>query len=501
MESKFKHPFLDIDAYKFVHLHQYPAGTEWLYLTWTPRKSKIEDLTHVVHYGLQGALMEIAEEWHNGFFSRPFAEIEKEYIETGKCLYATTNPDFANNIDTTHLRKVHELGYLPLRFKAVPEGTFVPIGAATFTVENTVPHAYWLPGYFESNLSSRMWMPTLAATLANKKRRILKKYADLSGDPERVFFQCCDFSMRGTSSPESAIRASGGHLTSFAAASTVGVRKYLMTCYDAPPDVTIHTPSTEHSVITSYGQDELATYTHLMTAVHPTGNFSIVADSYDFWGVIDNILPQLKDKIIARNGKTIIRPDSGDPTLILVGDPNSPVESVRKGLVQRMAEIFGTTTNDKGFKVLHPKVGVIYGDLITAPVITAVCEGLMKKGFATTNVNFGVGSKAYQANLRDTFGFAMKATCAKIDGEIRQIFKDPITDVERTKKSQRGMVALVEHPDGRREFIQELTPETEAEVKNNLYQDVFVDGKFTNTQTFADIRERIKKESIKIYGV
>jgi len=341
-----------------------------------------------------------------------------------------------------------------------------------------------------------------SATIADQYKRIILPYAEETGDPKKVLTQCTDFSLRGMTGPEPAYRSAGGHLLSFKTSATVQARPYLMNRYDAPNNVMMATPSTEHSVMCSLGQDEVAAFTHLIT--HPkfyNGILSIVSDSWDFWNVVDNVLPQVKDLIMNRPGKIVIRPDSGDPVKIICGDPEGKTETERKGLIQRLYEIFGgkVNTKGKGYIELPPYIGAVYGDSITPERARQICEHLKQMGFATTNVNFGIGSYTYQYVTRDTFGFAMKQTAGIYNGVFREIFKDPKTDDGNFKKSQKGMVAVVKR-DGDLKLVDGLTPNTEKQVQGNLLETVWENGEFKREHTFDEIRERVAKESQRVYG-
>lgn len=500
LKSISRNPILWTDGYKLCHKDQYPEKTNWVYETWTPRMSRIEGVTHVTFFGLQGALSEIVNSFNEYFFSKPEEEVIGEYEDAIKNIFSVTNPNFAKTHSSDHIRALHRLGYLPIKIKALNEGTLVPIGVPMFTIENTLPDYFWLPGYLETLLSSYIWSPMTAATISDLYKRILTHYARISGDVDKVFTQAGDFSMRGMGSPETAYRTAGGHLLSFGVSATVSVREYLKTFYGAKDDMLVYTPSTEHSVMCSYGEDEVEAFKYLITKVYPSGNISIVSDTYDLWNVVDNILPQLKDIIMNRDGKVVIRPDSGEPVDILCGDASSDRETVRKGIVQRLYEIFGGTTNNKGYIELDPHIGVVYGDSITPDRAKRICDGLVNKGFASTNAILGVGSFTFQYVTRDTFGFALKGTAEEIDGKFKAIQKRPATDTGNFKKSQRGMVAVVYENDDYR-LIDDLNPETVKELGDkNLLVDTFIDGKFVRTQTFEQIREILANESKAVYG-
>lgn len=495
-----KNPILWTDGYKLCHKDQYPANTNWVYETWTARKSRIEGIQHVVFWGLQGALSELTESFNKYFFSKLEEEVIKEYEEAIQEVFSISNPHFVKTYSSSHIAALHRLGYLPIKIKALQEGSLVPIGVPMFTIENTVSDFYWLPGYLETQLSSYIWSPMTAATIANLYKRILTKYAELTSDIAKVETQAGDFSMRGMGSPETAYRTAAGHLLNFKVSATISVREYLKTYYEAQNNILTYTPSTEHSVMCSYGEDELAAFKHLITEVYPSGNISIVSDTYDLWNVVDNILPQLKEIIQQRDGKVIIRPDSGNPVLIICGDDHAKEETVRKGIVERLFEIFGGSINEKGYKELNQHIGVVYGDSITPERANQICERLMNKGYASTNTALGIGSYTYQYVTRDTFGFALKGTAEEIGGVFKAIQKRPATDTGNFKTSQKGMVAVV-FEENEYKLIDNLNPDTTLQIKErNLLQDVYVDGRFIKKQTFQEIKQRLTKESIRVYG-
>lgn len=495
-----KNPILWTDGYKLCHKDQYPAKTNWVYETWTPRMSRIDGISHVVFFGLQGALAEMTHAFDQYFFKQPLETVVAEYEEAIQHVFANTNANFAATHSSAHISALHHLGYLPIKVKAMREGSLVPIGVPMFTIENTHPDFFWLPGYLETQLSAYIWSPMTAATIADRYKRLLTTYAEKTGDVQKVHSQAGDFSMRGMGSPETAYRTAGGHLLSFTVSATLSVRNYLKSYYAANNDVLMYTPSTEHSVMCSYGEREVEAFRHLITEVYPSGNISIVSDTYDLWNVVDQVMPQLKELILARDGKVVIRPDSGDPIHIICGDEDSDRETVRKGIVERLFEIFGGTINSKGYKELDSHVGVVYGDSITVDRAEKICNGLMKKGFASTNTALGIGSYTYQYVTRDTFGFALKGTAEEVDGQFKAIQKRPATDTGNFKKSQKGMVAVIfEDHDYR--LIDDLNPETVKALKDrDLLKDFYIDGEFLFTNTFDEIRNLLKLESNRVYG-
>jgi nicotinamide phosphoribosyltransferase len=501
-------PILSTDHYKFIHKGLFPRGMDWLMATWTPRLSRIDGVNHVVNFGLQGVLAQLTQDFQTGFFDRDIDVVISEIRSEIEATYAKTNPRLAREFDYQPFRQLYELGYLPIVVNALPEGSFVPIRVPMFTVANTADNFGWLVGYIEVILSNRLWQGMTDATIANIYRRIFDRYADETSDtPEFAFLQGGDFSMRGLTDDQAAKRVGAAHLTSFGVTSTVSARPYVRQYYAASSDVNCYAPSVEHAVMCAYGKDEKQAFLALIDPVDgrlPDGNVTIVSDTYDFWRAVDQLLPEIREVILARNGKVSIRPDSGDPVKILCGDGDSDDPTIRKGLVERLFEIFGGATNSKGYKVLDPHIGAVYGDSITPARAEAICSQLRAKGFASTNVVFGIGSYTYQYNTRDTFGFGYKATAAVIDGEFVKIFEDPATDRDKPnafKKSQKGLVAVVRDEADEFQLIDDLTPD-EVELYDNELRPVYYDGQFVkaNLVNFETVRRQVAAESARVYG-
>ncbi len=476
------------DGYKLDHRRQYPTGTSLVYSNWTPRKSRMEGLDEVVFFGLQYFLKKyLIEDFNHHFFSQPKEQVVAKYARR------INNYLGEHSISFDHIEALHDLGYLPIVFKALPEGASVSLRVPMFTMYNTLPEFFWLTNYFETLLSTVIWLPCTAATIAKKYREILSEYAEkTSTAPEFIQWQGHDFSMRGMAGLEAGIIASAGHLLSFTGTDTLPAIDFLEEYYNANSDLELIAGSvaaTEHSVMcmgTTSG--EFDTYKRLITEIYPSGIVSIVSDTWDLWKVLTDIIPALKNEILSRNGKVVIRPDSGDPADILCGNPHGKTEAERKGVVELLWDIFGGTINSKGYKELVPQIGAIYGDSITLKRAEDICRRLMEKGFASTNIVLGIGSYTYQYNTRDTFGFAMKATYGEVNGEGREIFKDPITD-DGTKKSAKGLMKVV-LSEGKYELIDQVSWEEENQGE---LKEVFRDGKMTLETSLAEIRERIGK--------
>lgn len=482
-------PILFTDGYKVDHRSQYPKGTTLVYANLTPRKSRLPGVDSVVFFGLQYAIKHyLIDTFDRYFFARPKAEVVAQYRRR---IEAYLGPDA---ITYEHIEALHDLGYLPLEIRALPEGTRVPVRVPMFTIHNTLPEFFWLTNFLETLLSAAMWLPCTSATTAAEYRRMLDAYARQTGsDPAFVDWQGHDFSFRGMGGVEAALMSGGAHLLSFTGTDTIPAIDFLEMYYGADAERELvggSVPATEHSVMCMGTQDgEIETFRRLIEDVYPRGILSIVSDTWDFWQVIDEFMPQLKSLIMRREGKVVIRPDSGDPVHIICGDPDAPAGSPeQRGAVECLWDTFGGSVTDKGFKVLDPHIGVIYGDSITLARCQAICEGLMAKGFSPTNVVFGIGAFTYQHVTRDTFGFAMKATYGEVRGEGRAIFKEPKTD-DGTKHSARGLLRVDRDAQGQLVLTDNCSWE---EANGGLLEPVFRDGQLLKTCTLAEIRARVR---------
>jgi nicotinic acid phosphoribosyltransferase len=478
----------NVDAYKLGHVKMYQAmgDVTRLYSNWTNRKSRMPGVEKVVHFGLQAHIQRHLMDAFEPFFA--LGTSREVWSLYKRRLIKVLGEEAADTIGTDHIEHLWALGYLPLRFCAVPEGTLVPIGVPSFTVENTHPEFAWLTNYIEPGLSNSIWGPSTSATIAHEYRKVLDAAALQTGaDLGDVALQCHDFSYRGMLGGDGAAASAAGHLLSFEGSDSLPALGWIERYYGGPFELR-SVPATEHSVmslgIAAHG--ELETFRRLLK-LHPTGVISIVADTFDLWKVLTEILPALKDEIMSRDGKLVIRPDSGDPGTILLGDPNSAYSAAYEGVVRLLLEEFGGVENDKGFMELDPHVGVIYGDSITLDRAKNITHGLNRMGFSSTTVTLGVGSFTYQFNTRDTFGSAMKATWAEVDGKGVNLFKDPVTD-DGTKRSAKGRLAVCynENEPGGMRLYEQAWPEIEAQ---SLLQPVWEDGQFLQHQTFQNVRD------------
>ena len=570
---------LACDGYKTSHRKQYSPYTQVIYSTWTPRKSRMEGVNKVVVFGIQYFIKDyLIDSFNETFFNRPKDEVINEFKRIMR--------NYTGDDDASHWEALHDLGYLPLRIDALEEGTLCPIRVPMFTIQNTKPEFYWLTNFIETIMSTEIWKPMTSATIALEYRKILDKWAEKTCDNNlHVSFQGHDFSMRGMAGLDAACSSGAGHLLSFKGTDTIPAILWLEKYYNADCEkeiVGISIPATEHSVaetniieiqdILSKEKPSLQEilllgidtpideewinedvrraaelfYMYRLLNVYPTGTFSYVADTYNLWEVLTEILPKLKDNIMSREGRVVIRPDSGDPCNIICGlnslddymlgqqiiddtktfaqahnlniTKGYNVEDIFegpykeqqfKGVIELLWDTFGGTINSKGYKVLDPHIGCIYGDAITLERAEEICRRLESKGFASSNVVFGIGSYTYNMNTRDTFGFALKTTYGVVNGKELMLYKDPITD-NGEKKSQKGMVSVF-----RDEKFDEIMYKDELNAKDKehylkmadrfknqhrnsewyeMLQPVFIDGVLVRETTLEKVRNRLKEE-------
>ena len=519
-----------LDSYKSSHRKQYSPNTEVVYSTWTPRKSRESDINKVVVFGIQAFIQDYLVELFNQTF---FYRKKEDVIPVIKEIMQ----NYTGDSDTSHWEALHDLGYLPLEIRALPEGTLCPIRVPMATIENTKPEFYWLTNFIETIFSTEVWKPMTSATIALQYRKILDSYAEKTCDNnDHVDYQGHDFSLRGMAGIDAGLSSGAGHLVSFKGSDTIPavfwIEKYYQT-KNINGSVATSIPATEHSVAETNiieleeqfknSEDprleaERAYLGRLLNDVYPSGFFSYVSDTYNLWDVCTKVLPSHKDKIMSRDGRVVVRPDSGDPADILCGyntktffddyggidkpvrlrdESDTPYyNEINKGVIELLWETFGGTVNSKGYKVLDSHIGCLYGDAITLERAKEICERLEKKGFASSNVVLGIGSYTYNMNTRDTFGFALKTTYGVVNGKELLLYKDPITD-DGTKKSQKGRVIVLRDENGDLTYIDNLyKSEWEKRVNNgeDELRTVFKDGKVMNTQSFDMVRATLKHE-------
>ena len=479
-------PMLLCDFYKTVHSDMINPKMTKSMSYYTPRMSRVNRWDKVVMFGLQMFCQTwLIDYFNDNFFALPEDEVVSEYervldASLGKGIYSSEK-----------IRKLHRLGYLPVEIIALPEGELVPIRVPMFGITNTHDDFAWLPQALESLISAEMWYPQITATVGKTYRDIVNKYYGETCDdstPRAKALGAFDF--RGDMCVDAALKAAAGWCMSFVNTATVPAIPYLESmfgCDCTKEPVAYGAVSTEHFVMCSnYAADgdEITFLRRMLTELYPDTSFSCVLDSYDYWNVIDNILPQLHDEILAHNGCMLMRGDSGDC-----------VDVVTK-TVFKLWEQFGGTVNSKGYKVLDPHVKAIYGDSITVQRCEEIYRILKENGFACSNAVLGVGSFSMHCieedNIlkpftRDTFSSCIKACYAEIDGKCYPIFKNPKDG--GFKKSQRGLCFVYRDEDGKLAYRDGYT--SEDIPQGNLLETVFKDGKMLKEYTLSDIRGKL----------
>ncbi|MBQ6695650.1 MAG: nicotinate phosphoribosyltransferase [Lachnospiraceae bacterium] len=481
-------PMLLIDFYKAVHAEMLPKDITKSVSYFTPRMSRVERWDKVVMFGLQGFIKTYLIDYFNQeFFSKPFEEVIGEYKRIMDAALG------AEAYKIEKIEKLHKLGYLPIEIIALPEGALVPMHVPMFGITNTHPEFAWLPQSLESLISAESWHPMIAATVGYTYRQIVNEYYAKTCDdnvPRAKALGAFDF--RGEECTESAIKAGAGWCLSFLNTATVPTIPYLeqmYACDCTKEPVAFGSPSTEHSVMCSnYAMDgdEVTLLKRLLTEIYPNTSFSAVLDSYDYWNVIDNVLPQIKEEIMAHNGCMLMRGDSGECVDVVTQT------------VFKLWDQFGGTVNSKGYKVLDPHVKAIYGDSITIQRCEEIYRILEENGFACSNVALGVGSFSMQCIeedgilkpfTRDTFSSCIKATYCEIADKPYPIFKNPKDG--GFKKSQKGCCVVVKDATGSYTFQDGFTWEEACGDELNELVPVFKDGKLLVEQSLQQVRAQL----------
>lgn len=481
-------PMLLIDFYKAVHAEMLPTKITKSVSYFTPRMSRVRMWNKVVMFGLQGFVKTYLIDYFNErFFERPIDEVISEYerimdASLGKGVYGLQK-----------IKDLHALGYLPIEIWALPEGTKVPMHVPMFCITNTHDDFAWLPQALESLISAEAWHPMLAATVGATYRGIVNKFYDETCDDSVSRNKALgSFDFRGEECTDSAIKAAAGWCLSFVNTATVPVIPYLEKLYNCDctkEPVAFGSPSTEHAVMCSnyaVDGDEITLLKRLLTEIYPDTSFSAVLDSYDYWNVIDNVLPQIKPEIMTHNGCMLMRGDSGDC-----------IEVVTK-TVFKLWDEFGGTINSKGYKVLDPHVKAIYGDSITIQRCERIYEILKDNGFAASNVALGVGSFSFQCVeedgilkpfTRDTFSSCIKATYCEIDHKAYPIFKNPKEG--GFKKSQKGCCLVYKNDNGELYYKDEYTWEEASCNSKQELKAIFRNSELLIDDSLANIRNRL----------
>jgi len=539
------------DSYKLSHKGFMVPGTTKIYSNLTARSAKHLTVLHhrfdnkAVFFGLQSFIKEyLIGEWDRTFFTQP----KKNVISKFKRLIDAYLG--AGAVPMDHFEALHDLGYLPIEIKALPEGSRVNIKVPLLTITNTHPEFAWLTNYLETVMSCELWKPITSATVIYEYRALVNEYAlKTTGSLDFTMFQLHDFSFRGMSGRHDAAINGAAFLLSSCGTDTIPAITLLEEFYNADATkefIATSVPASEHSLACAGTAvaGEFESYVKWITEDYPTGIVSLVSDTYDYYHVLENYLPRLKPYILARPtnaiglSKVVIRPDSGNPADIICGLKLLPGEfktygleddqavlsdivsngyevvkigdtyhrikveqsgvwlkyslhgevsaAEVKGSIELMWEIFGGTTTEQGYKVLDPHIGLIYGDGITLAVAEDVFKRLESKKFASTNVVFGVGSYTMNYNTRDSLGMAVKATYTEVNGKGYELFKDPKTD-SGMKKSARGLLRVEKEGT---DFVlydqQTIEQEQQGELKT-----VFKDGILLVETSLTEIRNRL----------
>ena len=460
-----KNILLNTDSYKVSMFKQYPAGTTGVYSYIESRGGRYDE---TVMFGLQAFIKEYLLE-----------PITQEDIDVANDILTAHGEPF-NKQGWEYILRVHG-GYLPVVIRAVAEGTVVPVKNVLATIENTDPECFWLTTYLETALLRAVWYPTTVATQSWTIRKVILDYLEKTGDPNLIDFKLHDFGARGVSSGESAGIGGAAHLVNFMGSDTISGVLYAREYYGAGV-AGFSIPAAEHSTITSWGRDnEVTAYDNMLTQFAKPGSIvAVVSDSYDIYNAANNLWGEtLREKVVASGATVVIRPDSGDPVL------------VNRRLIEILGEKFGYTTNDKGFKVLN-NVRLIQGDGVNELSIRSILGALMANGWSADNIAFGMGGALLQQLDRDTQKFAMKCSSIMVNGENRDVFKDPITD--EVKKSKKGRVRLWTSGGEFQTSISKPTGWTDRGLGwEEALQTVYQDGALFNEITFEQVRQNSRK--------
>ena len=460
------------DSYKPTHWKQLPKGVTILRSYLESRGGKFDN---TLFYGLQY----IIKEYLQG------KVITLNKINRAKLFWdAHLGPGHFNMDGWLHILEKHN-GHLPVIIKAVPEGSVIPTGNVLLTIENTDPEVPWLTNYLES-LLLQVWYPITVGTLSREIKKVLIDYLVKTSDHDEngirgiVNFMLHDFGFRGTSSVESAGIGASAHIINFRGTDTVEGILLAQEYYNTLDMLAFSIPASEHSTITSWTEPfEVKAFENMLDQF-PTGLVACVSDSFDIiracrdhWGTT------LRDKILNRDGRLVIRPDSGDPVQTL------------KQIFHILWDKFGGTVNKKGFKVIDPHVRVIQGDGVNYESIIEILDMMVEEGFAVENIAFGMGGALLQKVDRDTQKFAIKCSSIVINGEEVEVQKNPIEinefgdRVQSFKKSKAGKLKLILNNNGEYETIQHC-----QDFTGDVLVTIFENGEILKEWTFEEVRER-----------
>lgn len=426
-----------IDSYKLGHGHQLKNEVHSLYTAGIARSSRIYGRRYIFPFLIDTAFSKIKESYMEWAFDKSYSEKKALFDTVSERLGgACSDPRFDELRDY-----IIKKGRLPIRAYSTKEGRAVPLGTPFLSVIATKPFE-WFGTFIETELLSRIWHPTTCLTTAFYIKKLLVHYSlETCDDNSHIPYQAHDFSARGHTSPEAALNASLAHLMLFS--GTDNVNAAIIAEHNGISSSSI--PATEHSVSCSYGpgQGEFE-YLDTMLNLYSNRMVSIVAGTYDYFNFLTVVLASRVETIKQRDFKVVIRPDSGVPENIICGDPSAPVNSPEwLGTIRILDNLFGSTVNKKGYKVLNPVIGCIYGDGINIENINRILRRLASMGYASSNIVFGIGAYTYQGVTRGTYNFDYKTSYYETkDGSGVSLVKDPKTDP--SKRSQEGLIGFAE---------------------------------------------------------
>lgn len=455
---------IDTDSYKVSHYLQYPPETTRVFAYLESRGSE-RDYAETVFFGLQYVLQ--------NYFAEPITQDEiNEANEVVTAHGLTFNYNGWNRLIEKHG------GRLPLKIRAVAEGSIVPLKNVLMTIENTDDEFFWLVSWFETQLM-RLWYPITVATQSfNIKRDIYKSLSETSDDADsEVLFKLHDFGSRGVSSQESAAIGGAAHLLSFRGSDTMAALMLLRKFYHAPM-AGFSIPAAEHSTITSWTRNgETDAYRNMLQQFASAGKtVAVVSDSWDIYNAVEKIWGEtLRDEVVKSGATIVIRPDSGEP-----------IEVISK-VLNTLADKFGTVTNTKGFRVLK-NVRIIQGDGVNETAIREILQSLKMQGFSASNIAFGMGGALLQKVNRDTLKFAYKCSAIVVNNELREVYKQPITDAG--KMSKKGKLDLIRDENGDYKTVK-LESIEQVAAENSALKTVFENGEVFANDDLETIRARM----------
>lgn len=454
------------DSYKVAHHNQYPKGTKYVYSYYESRNGAKFDKT--LFFGLQYILKRHLEG----------AVVTQEKINHAEELFKNHfgNSEYFNKEGWEYILKAHK-GRLPVRIKAVTEGSVVPVSNVLMTIENTDPKCYWLTNYLETILS-QVWYPSTVATLSKHVKLLIKEYLHFTSESsDGLNFMLHDFGYRGATSQESSGIGGAAHLVNFLGTDTLSAMELAHDYYQADlRSLAFSVAATEHSIMTARGEHGEEQIVKELLENYPKGILSVVSDSYDIYNFVENILGKtFKQQILDRDGVFVTRPDSISPQ-----HPTPEAQMV--WIAESLWKSFGGTVNSKGYKVINPKIRMLWGDGIGIEGVDKILKALADAKFSAENVaTFGMGGGLLQKVNRDTQRFAFKSSAQKGEDNVwHDVFKNP---KDQSKASKKGRFKLAKEQN--KYLTVDITDPREDELKT-----VFLDGRIIKQWDFNEVRTK-----------